>query len=327
MKYNELKGFPLQPHSKLPAIKKWQAQSEYKMLRDIGATNKGVLCGRKNKLLVVDCDVKGKENGIESFNSLLKDLSIEVDTLTIATPSGGMHYYFRLPDDALDLRKQPREDMGIDFQMEGSFVVAHGSNIDKERRYNLFKNRPIQMVPPALLEWLRNNAKNSTGQNTPYPNAKGKLNRSLKVLYWWLANQSGKVGSQPWLLNCLYYELKKATNLDEKTVDRFIKVLYSYIYGELPNWDIDYSHPHSVKHENALSRFIEEILETKVGEGGRNNSLARMSGVLALGTNDFNMYKWLCKMYMDICFTEPLESEEFELTITSIWSKEKGRGY
>ncbi|MRD22503.1 hypothetical protein GH870_32360, partial [Bacillus thuringiensis] len=116
---------------------------------------------------VVDCDVK-KNNGIASFDNLMNELGVPdyQNTLMVVTHSGGLHYYYRLPDEHLEMRKQPRDDMGIDFQMEGSYVVAVGSyNADYEHEgqyagtYEVANNRPIADVPEALMQWLVENKK------------------------------------------------------------------------------------------------------------------------------------------------------------------------
>lgn len=323
MKYNQLKGFPLKARTKIPAIREWQAQDSYQTLGKIRNVNKGVLCGEQNKLLVVDCDVKGKANGIHSFTTLMKDLGHETipDTLMVYTPSGGIHYYFTLPDDALDLRKQPREDLGIDFQMNGSFVVAVGSELENGT-YSVVSNKPIAQAPRELINWLIENAKQHNYPTNATPN---QLNRSLDTWFKMLAYESGKMGNEPWRLNGWVYKWKKLTNLDISTIIESVKIVFKYLYGFEPPVELQTNKARGKEHSNALSRFLESLVYTRIDEGGRNNALAQTAGMLALGTNNLDLYKWACKLYMTTCFSEPLDDTEFELTVMSIWKREKGR--
>lgn len=322
MKYNQLKGFPLKPHTKLPAIREWQAQAHYQRLWEIRKVNKGVICGKENRLLVVDCDVKGKANGVQSFVNIMKDFDYEhlPDTLTIATPSGGVHYYFTLPDDALDLRKQPRDDLGIDFQMNGAYVVAVGSKLETGE-YTVVSNRPIAQAPRELIDWLIENAKQSDYTNT----SPSELNRSLNAWFNMLAYESGLMGNEPWRLNSWVYKWKKLTNLDVSTIIESVKIIFKYLYGFEPPVELQPNKARGKEHSNALSRFLESLVYTRIDEGGRNNALAQTAGMLALGTNKLDLYKWACRLYMVTCFSEPLEDTEFELTVMSIWKREKGR--
>lgn len=327
MKYKDLLGFPLVNKKKVPAIKEWQAQDEYRTLGNIITQNKGVVCGRPNRLLVVDCDVKGVKNGIEQFTKLMREFGYEnvPETLTVSTPSGGIHYYFYLPESALDLRKQPREDLGIDFQAGGAYVVGVGSYHDDTEHdgqyagsYEVALNKPIIEAPAKLVDWLLENTK--TFEKT----GNGELNRSLRVFFSMLEYESGRLGSEQWLLNQWAYKLRKNTNLDNGTIERALTIIYSYIYGTEPD-EIKHSKAKGLVHSNALSRFLNELVFVRYDEGGRNNALARVAGMLCLGTNDYNLYEWVCRMYMNVCFKDNLEEEEFQTTVRSIWKREKGR--
>lgn len=327
MKYSQLLGFPLVTNKKVPAILEWQKQNSYKTVGEIRTRNTGVLCGRENRLLVVDCDVKGAKNGIEQFSKLMSGWGYETipDTLTVYTPSGGIHYYFYLPDHALDLRKQPRDDLGIDFQAGGAYVVGVGSYVDDTEHdgqyageYGVALNKPIIEAPRELIQWLLDNTK--TFEKT----GAGEINRSLHVFFSMLEYESGRLGNEQWLLNEWAYKLRKNTNLDTDTIERALRLIYSYLYGHQPQ-EIKHSKAKGLVHTNALSRFLNEVVNVRYDEGGRNNALARVAGALCLGTNNYDLYEWVCKMYMNICFTENLEEEEFLTTVRSIWKREKGR--
>jgi hypothetical protein len=85
----KLAKFPLQPNSKLPACK-WTDKSNH--LYDLSMNkNYGIITGKLNNLLVLDIDVK--DHGLEEWNKYITRNG-EINTVTVATPSGGLHYYF-----------------------------------------------------------------------------------------------------------------------------------------------------------------------------------------------------------------------------------------
>ena len=62
--------------------------------------NYGILCGKVNNLIVIDLDLEKnkKDNrfvpsGFEKMKEYINEFG-DIDTFTIKTPSGGVHYYF-----------------------------------------------------------------------------------------------------------------------------------------------------------------------------------------------------------------------------------------
>ena len=51
------------------------------------------------RLLVVDPDVKGKHNGLEAWGALCAEHGLPDGVPVVTTPSGGRHYYFKIPDE------------------------------------------------------------------------------------------------------------------------------------------------------------------------------------------------------------------------------------
>jgi predicted P-loop ATPase len=92
----------------------------------------GIQTGRFNGIFVVDLDVKSAKNGkpakdgVAAFTQLAADRPIP-DTLSVLTPSGGVHFYFRLPPDLYVPKTLGVLGPGIDILGEGGFVVGPGS--------------------------------------------------------------------------------------------------------------------------------------------------------------------------------------------------------
>ena len=90
--------FPLRPNDKRPAIAKWpeRATTEKETIEHWWIENPdyniGVATGKG--LVVLDIDVKGKSNDFEWFDQVDAVLDLR-STYTVATPSGGLHAYFK----------------------------------------------------------------------------------------------------------------------------------------------------------------------------------------------------------------------------------------
>lgn len=121
--------FPLIPNSKRPltqngfkdasksadAVTRWWTQHPM--------ANIGIATGAPSGLVVVDIDVKNGAKGMESLDSL----SGMTPTLTVQTPSGGLHFYYVAPGPT---RCRTGILPGIDIKADGGYVVAPGSQLD-----------------------------------------------------------------------------------------------------------------------------------------------------------------------------------------------------
>lgn len=101
---------------------KWRAYDESTKGPDGGY---GIQTGHFNGVFVVDLDVSEAKakNGIAALTAL-GDVP---DTLSVLTPSGGVHLYFRLPPDLYVPCSRSELGPGIDIKGEGGFVVGPGS--------------------------------------------------------------------------------------------------------------------------------------------------------------------------------------------------------
>lgn len=149
--------FPCEPNGKLPAmpwrdassrnpetIKNWFICPTTGWKQDY---NIGIDCA-KSGLTVVDVDTKTGKKGKESYEKLDEKFGWP-DTLTIKTPSGGVHLYYAGGGFRNTQGDNGGLDAGIDTRGEGGFVVAPGSVI-ADKKYSVFRDSPIAPIP----EWL-----------------------------------------------------------------------------------------------------------------------------------------------------------------------------
>lgn len=133
------KLFPLHPGTKRPVWKAWydHATSDPERIKEIWAErpyNIGVLT---DDLIVIDVDVKSGKNGIAS----LLELDIPLDTLTVRTPSGGLHLYFKNAGQPV-ANSVGKLGEGLDVRGFHGFVIAPGSLLGAAR-YRLDTDQPI----------------------------------------------------------------------------------------------------------------------------------------------------------------------------------------
>ena len=155
--------FPLVPGTKRPAIERWQdlATTDEATIRAAWAQrewNIGVATG--HGLLGIDIDVKNGKDGEASFAAL--GLTAEdLDTLTVRTPSGGRHVYFRLDDVHLG-NSAGSIGSGLDSRGEGGFLVGPGSalaNGSGRGAYTIEHEAALRPLPAGLRQRLEGQRK------------------------------------------------------------------------------------------------------------------------------------------------------------------------
>jgi hypothetical protein len=136
-----LRVFPLKPKGKTPIVKAfydvascdpikvaamWTGPDGESTEHNIGISTDGIL--------VLDVDAKHGKNGFATLAQLVRDLGLDLNTVSAMTPSGGHHYYFVLPpgtDPASVPNSSEKVGPGIDTRSYHGFVVAPGSVTDK----------------------------------------------------------------------------------------------------------------------------------------------------------------------------------------------------
>lgn len=137
--------FPLRPGTKLPAIFGWRndATTDAATIQKVWARrdfNIGVLC---TDMIVVDCDVKDGRAGLASYF----DLGLPLETLSVSTPSGGIHYYLSGPS----TRNRVMMADGVDVRSANGYVIAPGSVLPGIGVYSLLNDAPVLSAPESFL--------------------------------------------------------------------------------------------------------------------------------------------------------------------------------
>lgn len=119
--------FPLRTGSKQPATRhgvKDATCSTKGFERNWKSMNIGVACGSASGgLLVIDCDVSETKDGPGSVRAWELTHEPLPDTWMSETPSGGVHYWYRLPE-GVTRRNSVNSELGVDIRCEGGYVVA-----------------------------------------------------------------------------------------------------------------------------------------------------------------------------------------------------------
>lgn len=141
--------FPLRTYGKKPIIPEFQHEASTDVGKIFGwwhdpetgkelNYNVGVLT---TDMVVVDLDEKEDRNGILNY----EQLGGTFETLTVRTPSGGLHLYFNGPDSGLRVGVWP----GVDIRSHNGYVIAPGSETS-EGVYTLEKDVPMAWCPECI---------------------------------------------------------------------------------------------------------------------------------------------------------------------------------
>lgn len=150
--------------------------------------NIGIATGRISGIWVLDIDVKNNKSGAKSLVRLLKAHGELPDTLTVATPSGGYHFYFSYPADAeIDSRSALAN--GIDVRGNKGYAVAPPSKIDGESYMWVDPRAPIAQAPDWLIKMVAVGAQKAKKRKTTKKFEKGTRNDSLARAAFKFLNQ------------------------------------------------------------------------------------------------------------------------------------------
>ncbi|MCU1642957.1 MAG: hypothetical protein JWN03_3232 [Nocardia sp.] len=151
--------FPLQPHSKVPAIKDWphRATTDEIRIRDFWphhCRNNVAIATGPSGLHVIDLDTHRGLDGPAALYQLATRSGVRATllTYTVATPNG-RHLYYRMPGGLLLPNTAALIAPGIDSRGHGGYVVAAGSHTN-DGDYRALTNRHPRELPPWILQML-----------------------------------------------------------------------------------------------------------------------------------------------------------------------------
>ena len=125
-------------------IKKWIAEGG----------NVGTLTGSASGIAVIDIDNHNGVDGLGNLKEFLDTYDITLPkTKVVRTPSGGLHYYFKLDEKYNDTQfiQNHSQLKGVDFQTHGRYVVSPPSQIDG-KYYEVVRDVELAELPEKWLE-------------------------------------------------------------------------------------------------------------------------------------------------------------------------------
>ena len=151
--------FPIAKGTKKPALSQsWKdiSTTDQSIIKGWAKTHPGcnfaLDCG-KSDVFVIDVDVRDGKPGFASLNALESRFGNLRPTYKVATPSGGMHFYYaeKLPTTASTVLGK-----GIDTRGAGGYVLLPGSYLAFEKKkYVALNPRHIASLGPKLKEHIQ----------------------------------------------------------------------------------------------------------------------------------------------------------------------------
>lgn len=114
------------------------------------------LAGNTKYLLAIDVDTEGLYNW--EFLKAVKFTDEDLDTYTVRTPSGGLHYYYTT-DLPYSIKKNLRK--GIDLKYVGGYVLGPNS-ISNSGTYEVINDVDIKTLPSNIFEYSEEQFRNGT---------------------------------------------------------------------------------------------------------------------------------------------------------------------
>ncbi len=113
----------------------------------------GVRTGLMGGIWVLDIDTKGAD-GIAALKTLEAKFGPLPETHMVRTPSGGVHYYFKMPDGVELKCSASKVAPGIDVRAEGGYVIAPPSKLGDGRSYETVGNGILLWDAAWAPQWL-----------------------------------------------------------------------------------------------------------------------------------------------------------------------------
>lgn len=209
-----MKELRLQKNGKAPLVAGAFGGEHYKLIQSWAQEggNVGVLTGSASGIAVIDIDNHNGVDGLGNLREFLDTYDITLPkTQVIKTPSGGLHYYFKLDEkynDTQFIQNHPQL-QGVDFQTHGRYVVAPPSQIDG-KYYEVVRDVEIAELPEKWLEMF-------TDKSITKKNKKRERKWTANLLGDIIAG-SGEGGRNIWLTTQIGKLFATGLNHDEVRV-------------------------------------------------------------------------------------------------------------
>jgi hypothetical protein len=220
--------FPLVPGTKRPAIEGWKERATFN-LDQIGewwaggeftGCPVGIATGPGSGVWILDLDIKNGINGFDTLKTLAaangSGLEAFTGTITVATPSGGAHLYFRW-DETADAEGGVRNSSGhvgpgIDVRGIGGLVKAPGCGGYQIVPRGGIRSTVITPAPVWLVKLTRKPPRRESDDVRYEPGSAGARREAARIL-----DRLGKAqrGTHNTALNLAAYLFGKTGTLSE----------------------------------------------------------------------------------------------------------------
>jgi hypothetical protein len=266
---------------------KWKGGQGCKYGKPAKEHNYGILTGKINNIIVIDCDFykasKNEYKVLEIFNEYKNNI---LNTYTVKTPRGGLHYYFKYDE---DIKTTSNDKYNIDIRSDGAYIIGEGSKInisnDEDNKnfqeYKVIHNVKPATIPEDVKTWLLCNLYTAETKRKTIKKEKRitKKNNSLVCSYN-LNDEDFKN-----ILNNLPNKYWTMTDNGFLKFTTFMKYFNKY---DLWN-NINKTKP-NYNEQNNISQFWNT---SKTDEGEKTYNI--IDGVLKDGANGTHLYKSYCK--------------------------------
>ena len=150
MNINNLKTLKVHSNTKC-AVHKWKDGIGCSTGKPKDHKNYGILTGKINNIIVIDCDFYKVQKDEYKILEILNDYKNNIlNTYTVKTPRGGLHYYF-IYDDALITTSNDK--YNIDVRSDGAYIIGEGSSIDG-KYYEVVHDVKPAKINDDVKKWL-----------------------------------------------------------------------------------------------------------------------------------------------------------------------------
>lgn len=134
--------------------------------------NVAIACGRvSGNLVVLDVDMKNGKNGKRSIEIWEAEHGDFPETVMANTPSGGVHYYFRVEDPS-QYKNTVEAIQGVDIRGDGAYVLVYPSGVGGDGKMYTWRHgvsctetAEVAEANESVLELLRKNSRDSKPQD------------------------------------------------------------------------------------------------------------------------------------------------------------------